>query len=132
AGGVGGGLGGDDVLMQPAGGDQPAQPQRRSEGLGAAAGVGDPVRREALQGRHGRAIVAVLGVVVVFNDQPAGRGPVKERAAALGSEHYTGGELVGGGDQHRLGAGVPQRSDVKSSLVDGDRGQPQSPAEQLA
>ena len=49
--------------------DQPAQPHGGGERLGHAAGVHHPVGRHGLQRGAGRPVVAVLGVVVVLDDQ---------------------------------------------------------------
>src|SRR5262249_28264292 len=50
-------------------GDQPAQPQGRGERFGDRADVGHEVRSQALQRADRGAVVAVLGVVVVLDDQ---------------------------------------------------------------
>jgi hypothetical protein len=56
--------------------------------------------RGGLQRGHRGPVVAVLGVVVVLDDQRVGRdGPVQQLAAALGGEYHPGRELVCGGEQ---------------------------------
>ena len=49
------------------GATHPAEPQRRRERLRRRAEIDDPVRREPLQRADRRAVVAVLGVVVVLD-----------------------------------------------------------------
>ncbi|MFG3698722.1 hypothetical protein ACGF5C_12510 [Micromonospora sp. NPDC047620] len=58
------------------------------------------VGQHGAQGGHRRPVVAVLGVVVVLDDQAAGPGPRRELAAAVAAEHHAGRELVGRGEQH--------------------------------
>jgi hypothetical protein len=52
---------------------EPAKPQRRGECLARGAEVGDAFGGECLQRAEGRAVVAVLRVVVVLDDQAVDR-----------------------------------------------------------
>ena len=72
-------------------GDEPPEPQRRRERLRRRAEVDDAVGREPLQRPDRRAVIAVLGVVVVLDHDPA---PREQRAPPLGREHGAGRELV--------------------------------------
>ena len=65
-------------------GDHPAQPQGRGQRLRHAAQVDDVLGRERRERGHRGPVVAVLGVVVVLDHQPSGRGPrpVQQRAPA--------------------------------------------------
>ena len=78
--------------------DEPARPQRRGERLADRAEVDDAVRRQALQRADGCAVVAILGVVVVLEDQPV---PFEQPCAARRAEHDPGRELVRGRDRAR-------------------------------
>jgi hypothetical protein len=49
--------------------DQPAQPEPRREDLARRAGVDDTVRAEPLERSDRLAVVAVLGVVVILDDE---------------------------------------------------------------
>ena len=70
---VGHGPGGDDGGASSAGKQQPAESEGGCEGLGDGARQHDRVRRQALQGAGGPAVVAQLGVVVVLENQGAAR-----------------------------------------------------------
>ena len=56
-------------LDEAAGHDQPAEPQPGRQGLARRTGVDDVLRRQALHGADRLAVVAVLRVVVVLDDQ---------------------------------------------------------------
>ena len=91
-----GGLGGDHSLGEPLGDHQPAQAQTRRQRLADRPRVGDQLGREALHGADGRAVVAVLGVVVVLqHDRAAAGGPLDQRRAPLRRQHHAERELVG-------------------------------------
>ena len=60
---------------------QPADAHRRGQRFRHAARVDDPIRAEAGERRNGRTVVAVLGVVVVLDDQPSARPPSRAIAA---------------------------------------------------
>jgi len=62
---------GDQVCVPVRRWDEPAHPHAWGERLGRAAGVGDVVGGRWLQGADRDAVVAVLGVVVVLDDEPA-------------------------------------------------------------
>ena len=95
------------------GATQPAEPQRRRERLRRRAEVDDAVGREPLQRPDRRAVVAVLGVVVVLDHDPA---PRQQRPPPLGREHRAGRELVRGRDEHRVGVERrPARSPCSST-----------------
>ena len=96
----------DDLLAQRGRSHQPAQPQRRGQRLGHATQVGDTVRGHRLQRGHRWSVVAVLGVVVVLDDQATGPGPADQLPPPLGGQHHPGGELVGRGDHHDGQPGV--------------------------
>ena len=88
-----------DRLEQRRRDDEPAEPQRGRERLARRAGVGDAVGFEALQRADRRAVVAVLGVVVVLDGEGvAVAQPGEQRGAALGGEDGAGRVLVGGGE----------------------------------
>ena len=94
--------------------DQPPEPQRGRERLGDRADVRDEVRPQPLQRADRRAVVAVLGVVVVLDDQHVVLGrPGEQLRPPLGAEHRAGRELVGGREQ--------DRARVVRKLVDDDR-----------
>ena len=90
------------------------------ERLRRRAGVDHPFGLEPLEGADGRAVVAVLGVVVVLDrDRVAVAQPGEQRRAALGAEHDAGRVLVRGGDDHRVD--VAELVDLEAVLVDSDR-----------
>lgn len=102
-------------------GGSASQPRRRAggEGLAGGAGVDDVVRIEALHRADGLAVVAVLAVVVVFDDEGvAVRGPRDEGRAAAGGERRAERALVCGREGDGVGADVVGPSAV---LVDGQR-----------
>ena len=107
-----------DRLGQLGGRDHPAEPQRRRQRLRRRAEVDDPLRREPLQRADRRAVVGVLGVVVVLEHEPvAVRRPREQRAAALGRHHGAGRELVRGRDEERVR--VEPRVDTSAVAVHG-------------
>ena len=71
---VGPGLGRGDLVDQPAGHDQPAEPQAGCQALAGRPGVDDVLRGERLHGPDRLAVVAEFAVVVVLDQQPAGPG----------------------------------------------------------
>ena len=113
----------DQVVVQVGGRDHPPDPQRRGEHFGQAR---DRARRARGLRRAGRrapgAVVAVLGVVVVLDHQPAAcLGPGEEFSASVRSEHDAGRELMRRGHQHRTGVGTCERRDIEPRTVNGDR-----------
>ncbi|RPK52228.1 hypothetical protein EES40_02935 [Streptomyces sp. ADI93-02] len=91
-----------DLLHQVLGQHHPGQPQPGRQGLAGRPQVDDPLRVEALERAHRLTVVAELAVVVVLQDQTArGPRPVDRRGPPVGVQRDAGGELVGGGQQHR-------------------------------
>ena len=66
-------LGGDDPVDQMRRENQPTQPDPGRERLAGGSRVHDPLRRQRLERPERVAVVAELAVVVVLDDQPAGR-----------------------------------------------------------
>ena len=97
---------------------EPARPQRRGQRLADRAEVDHAVRRQPLQRADGCAVVAVLGVVVVLEDQPV---PFEQPCAARRAEHDPGRELVRGRDQHDPRAAALEGGDVEAFVVDRHR-----------
>ncbi|GAA4673659.1 hypothetical protein GCM10023347_29720 [Streptomyces chumphonensis] len=124
-------LGGDDVVVQVAGHQEPAHPQRRGQQLGDAPRVADVVRKQGAQRRHGRAAVAVLGVVVVLDHQPAVGGPLHELPPAVPAQDHAGRELVGGCDQDGARSRPAQGVHPQAVRVHGHRGRGDAPPGQL-
>jgi hypothetical protein len=62
-----------DAVDEVVGQDEPAQAQPGGERLAGGAGVGDAVGRESLHRPDRRPVVAVLGVVVVLDDERSPR-----------------------------------------------------------
>jgi len=91
-------LGGDDRLAQRRRHEQPADAQRRREDLGHAARVADLLGQGGAQRGHRRPVVAVLGVVVVLDDQAAIAGPLPQLTPPRAVEHHAGGELMRRGE----------------------------------
>jgi len=90
-------------VKQPGRHHQPAQPQRRREGLARRAGVDDVLRIHRLQRSDRRPVVPVLGVVIVLHGEPAGPAePFQQRAPPLTGEHGAGRVLVRRRDDHRI------------------------------
>ena len=115
-----------DRLEQRRRDDEPAEPQRGRERLARRAGVGDAVGLEALERADRRAVVAVLGVVVVLDrERVAVAQPGEQRGAALAGEHGAGRVLVGGGeDDGVLVARAPARAGRRSSTAIGTGSRP--------
>ena len=112
---------GADRLEQRRRDDEPAEPERRRERLAGRAGVDDAVGLEALERADGRAVVAVLGVVVVLDrERVAVAQPGEQRGAALAGEHGAGRVLVGGGDDDGVGVRA-ELVDAQAVVVDRDR-----------
>ena len=81
----------------------------------------DEVRPQPLQRADRRAVVAVLGVVVVLDDQRVVLGrPGEQLRPPLGAEHRAGRELVGGREQDRARV-VRKLVDDDAVLVDAGR-----------
>ena len=109
-----------DRLEQRRRDDEPAEPQRGRERLARRAGVGDAVGLEALQRADRRAVVAVLGVVVVLDGKGvAVAEPGEQRGAALAGEDGAGGVLVGGREDD--GVFVAELLHAQAVVVDRDR-----------
>ena len=92
---------GDGVASSAGGTTSQPEPQRRRERLARRAGVDDVLGIEPLQRADGRAVVAVLGVVVVLDrDRVVRAQPRQQRDAPLGCEHDAGRVLMRGRDDH--------------------------------
>ena len=107
---------------------QPSQPQRRGQRLARRPHVDDAFRRQALQRSERRAVVAVLGVVVVLKHEAAAGGPLQKLGAARRRHGDAGRRLVSGRDEHRVelaGAGRDrvQLADPGAVGVDRQRAQ---------
>ena len=64
-----------------------------------------PVGSQSLDRADRRAVVAVIGVVVVLDDQGAGAlRPGDDRGAGVRREDRAGRPLVGGGEDHGVGS----------------------------
>ena len=109
-------------------GDHPAQPQRRGQRLRHAAQVDDVLGGERRERGHRRAVVAVLGVVVVLDDEAAVPGPVQEGAAARRGEHDAGRVLVRGCREDGAHPGPGEGVDVAAEVVHRDGGERESPS----
>ena len=101
---------------------QPADAERRREGLAGRAGVDDAVGVESLERADGRAVVAVLGVVVVLDrDRVARAQPGQQRRSSFAAEHDARGVLVRGRQHDRVGVGALEFVDPGSGFVDPDQ-----------
>ena len=77
--------------------DEPSEAQAWCEGFACRPGVDDAVGRQALQCADRCPVVAVLGVVVVLDDDRAMLGgPVQHGRPVRGGQHRAGGPLVRG------------------------------------
>ena len=74
---------------------QPTQPQRRRERLAGRPHVDHPVGRQPLQRAERSPVIAILGVVVVFDHQPPGAGPLQQRRAPRRRQRHARRRLVG-------------------------------------
>ena len=111
-------LGRDDGVGEPVGNDHPAEPQPRRERLADRAGVQHAVGREALHGTDRRAVVAVLGVVVVLQHEGAGAGgPVDQGGPTRRGQDDPERELVGGRSEHRAGGELLEPVDAQAVRV---------------
>ena len=102
---------------------QPAEPQRRRERLARRAGVDDALGRHALQRADRRAVVAVLGVVVVLDDdRVAAPRPVEQlRARRSGDSTAPVGHWCAGVSTTASAPSAGELVDAQPALVDGDR-----------
>ena len=101
---------------------RPPQPHPRGQRLAGRPDVGDTVRREPLERSDRVAVVAVLGVVVVLDDQrPAAPGPGNQLRATDRSQNRARGVLVRGRQRHRVDLDALQLADVETVFVDRDR-----------
>jgi hypothetical protein len=118
-------LGGNQIRGDAFGGDHPAEPQAGCERLRNRARIHHTAGREALDGADRRAVVAVLGVVVVLeHEPPAGGRPLDQGGAACRGEHHTRRELVGRCHDDGVERGRSARLEqlgAKALLVDRDR-----------
>ena len=102
--------------------DEPAEPHRRGERLAGRARVDDALGRQPLQGADRVAVVAVLRVVVVLDeDRVAIARPVQQRRAPRRREHGAGGELVRGRQDHGVDVERAEPLDLQAVGVDRDR-----------
>jgi hypothetical protein len=110
-----------DRLEQRGGYDEPSEPERRSQRLAERAGVHDAVGVKALERADRRAVVAVLGVVVVLDrDRARPAQPGEKRLAPFTGEHDTRRMLVRGREHHRIGVGPQQLVQPDAAGVDPD------------
>ena len=94
---------GSQLADEMTGNQHPRQPQAGRQGLAGRAGVHDAVRRHALQRRDRIAVIAILSVVVVFDDQPTPpASPGDQAGATSGAQHRASGVLVGGRENHGI------------------------------
>ena len=115
-------LRGRQLPGEPGWHQRPAEPQARGEALARRADVGDPLRRQSLEGADAGAVVAVLGVEVVLDDQGfVPLRPLDQRRAALAAEHATGRELVRRRDDDGPGAAALEQVDPQPFAVDRHR-----------
>ena len=106
----------------------PPQAHAGRERLAGRPDVGDTVGREPLEGSDRLAVVAVLGVVVVLDDQASLRGgPRRSARRAGGRETVPVGILVRRREHDGVDFGAVQLTDVEAVLVDRD-GTGSSPA----
>ncbi|GIF66197.1 hypothetical protein Ais01nite_42320 [Asanoa ishikariensis] len=97
-------LGRGELVDQAGRRDQPADPQPGRQRLARRARVDHPVRVEALQSADRRAVVAVLGVVVVLHhDRVVLPRPTLHRRPGRRRQHATGRPLVGRSQHQRVG-----------------------------
>ena len=100
--------------------DDPAEPKAGSERLAGGSRVGDAVGVEALHRTDRCAVIAVLGVVVVLDDQRGGLlRPGQDGGTRLRREHTAGGPLMRGGEDEHIGAQPRQGVDAHAVLSDG-------------
>jgi hypothetical protein len=103
----GGGAGpGDDVLLRDVADvaprqDDPAQAHRRRERLAGGGAERDVIGVHALQGGDGLAVIPVLRVVVVLQDQRVtAASPVEQGRATFGAHHHSGRKVMCGRDRN--------------------------------
>ena len=128
---VGVALGGHQRVVISRRGQDPPDPKRGREELGDAAGVTDLPGKRRVQRGDRRPVIAVLGVVVVLDDQAAVAGPLMEVAAPGAVEDHAHGELVRGSEHDRPGPAGAQLVDLQAALIDRDRQRVHLPALQL-
>ena len=88
----------------------------------AGSGVDDLVGCQALDRPDGLAVVAVLGVVVVLEDQPVpALRPGHERGTPLRGQDGPGREVVGGREDDGVGIGPGEGLDDDPLVIDRDR-----------
>ena len=88
-----------DRVDEHVGEDEPAETKGRGEGLAQRAGVDDSIGVEALERADRVSVVAVFGVVVVFDRVGVvGVQPVEESDPAIRGEDDPGRVLMGGCD----------------------------------
>ena len=122
---VGERLGGDDVVDQIGGEDEPAQPDTGRERLARGPGIHHPLRGERLQRAQRVAVVAELAVVVVLDDQPTGRlRPLDRDPSTPGDQRRADRELVGRREQRDVGR--CELLDGGAVVVDVDRRKPET------
>ena len=112
---------------QPGRHQHPAQPHARRQPLARRADVDDLLGRQPLQRADGDAVVAVLGVVVVLDDQPLAPRPTRSARRVARVPARRRRELVGGGDDHGGGVGLdraPRRAARCSSTGIGTTSMP--------
>ena len=107
-----------DRLQESGRDNEPADPERRRERLARRARVDDAIEDKALERADGRAVVAVLGVVVVLDRDRAGLAqPGQQRGPPFALEHNAGGMLVGRSQHDRVGVGALEFVDPCSAFM---------------
>ena len=111
-----------DRGQQRAGGHGPAEPYAGAQCLADRAEVPHACRVQALQGADGPPVVAVLSVVIVFQDHPIPvAGPGQQRRAPRRGQDHAPRELMRRSDQHGARGQSLQRCDEDALAVHRDR-----------
>ena len=97
----------------------PAESQPGRQSLARRADVDDTLRRQPLEGSDRRPIVAILGVVVVLDDEPVSAGrPGNQCGPPFGRQDAAQWKLVRRRDDDGLGVRPFQATDVDARVVD--------------
>src|ERR1700728_122150 len=115
---------GGEAMHEVGGYNDGAEAERGAQDFAEGSNVDDAVAGvESLEGGDGHAVVAILGVVVVFDD-PGGSlaGPLEKLKAARGGHGDAEGVMMRGRDEGhtRIGSHTHAGGDVEAIFIDGD------------
>jgi hypothetical protein len=110
-----------DIRHEVRGDDEPAETKGWRQYFAGGTDIYHAIGGQTLQGANRLAVVSILRVVVVFDDDGTlPRRPLEQRSATFGSEDRTRGVLMRRRDEHAPGIEPTKTIDTDAAIVDGN------------